>query len=264
MPISSDVTPMHWRLMRHSLRRVLKGAARRVLLNRSFADEHGEQFRWISSDLNRFMGRLEAEADEIRPYAELEKLLRFGNRLVVELAVYTAAAYNALRAEGVPEEQARTAIADTGWDVYRRMLGWAAMPARFLTRDPGRRLRWTIKLLLKFPFSAPGYAVKTWRDGDDIQTHFTHCPPQAFIRRLSEAKDDPGILDAFSESWCLYDWPGADVVAGDGQRGHYSRPHTLSRGNSVCDMCWKSVGHRRSPLGDPSIEVTDEVASQER
>jgi len=210
----------------------------------------------MAGDLTTFMARLDKDADAIRPYAEFEKLPSFGNRLMVELAAYTAAAHIALRAEGLPEYEARVAVADTGWEIYRKMLGWAALPARVMTRDPGRRLRWTIRLLLKFPFGAtgaPGYAVRAWRDGDDIQTHFTHCPPQSFVRRLSEAKDDPAILEAFFDSWCRYDWPGADLIAGDGERGHYARAHTLSRGDSVCDMCWKKVGDRARLSGGQGI-----------
>ena len=38
----------------------------------------------------------------------------------------------------------------------------------------------------------------------------------------------------------VYDWPGADIIANDGGRGHYERRQTLSRGDPVCDMCWKA------------------------
>ena len=51
-----------------------------------------------------------------------------------------------------------------------------------------------------------------------------------------------GPHEAFYQSWCLYDWPAADLLAGarvhDGT--HYRRPHTLSRGDAVCDMCWSA------------------------
>jgi hypothetical protein len=99
----------------------------------------------------------------------------------------------------------------------------------------------TLGALMRFPFSSPGrpgYEARVWSDGDGYHTHFTHCPPQSFVRRLVDEQGDHGELDAFYRSWCLYDWPGADLIAADGQRGHYARPHTLSRGDSVCDMCW--------------------------
>jgi len=118
------------------------------------------------------------------------------------------------------------------------------------TRDPGKRLQRTIRLLLRFPFSnagAPGYEVESWREGSNIHTHFTHCPPQSFVRNLVGELGDNGELDAFRESWCQYDWPGADIIAADDARGHYSRPHTLSDGDNVCDMCWKKTGANRPP-----------------
>jgi len=152
----------------------------------------------------------------------------------------------------VTPKTAHRVVADLGWDVYRRMLRLSSLPARLVTRDPGRRLRWTIRALLVFPFhapGAPGYAVETWRDGDDILTHFTCCPPQSFVRRVAETEDDPDTLEAFRQSWCTYDWPGADLIAGDGKRSHYRRRRTLSHGDTMCDMCWaaRSQGRGSSP-----------------
>ncbi|WP_243614772.1 L-2-amino-thiazoline-4-carboxylic acid hydrolase [Shimia aestuarii] len=116
-------------------------------------------------------------------------------------------------------------------------------------------------MLLWFPFNAPGapgYEVRATREGDDILTHFTHCPPQSFARRLSEEINDPKVLEVFRRSWCTYDWLGADLIAGDGCRGHYRRKQTLSHGDPVCDMCWaarvdqsaqpgEKAGHPRKP-----------------
>jgi hypothetical protein len=58
-----------------------------------------------------------------------------------------------------------------------------------------------------------------------------------------ERHGDRGELEAFYQSWCLYDWPAADILAGGraGEHGHYERPHTLSQGDSVCDMCWSAA-----------------------
>ena len=77
-------------------------------------------------------------------------------------------------------------------------------------------------------------------EGDDIVTNWTRCPPQGFVRTLVAETGDRGDLDAFHERWSLYDWPGADIIAGDGARGHCTRRQTLSRGDPVCDMCWKA------------------------
>ena len=162
---------------------------------------------------------------------------------MVELAVFTAAAYRALLDCGLSREAARNALADMGWLVYTWMLRLSSLPFRLVTRDPGRRVRGTIRLLLRFPFNAPGapgYEVEAHREGDDLVTNWTRCPPQSFMRELIAKTGDHGDLDAFYESWCLYDWPGADLIASDGRRGHYARRQTLSRGDPVCDMCWKA------------------------
>jgi len=139
---------------------------------------------------------------------------------MVELAIFTVAAYRVMLDQAQDARDARAAVADSGWEVYAAMLRLSSLPGRLTSRDPGRRLRGTIRLLLKFPFSAPGapgYAVSTKVVDDDIVTHFSHCPPQSFVRALIEAQGDRGELEAFYQSWCLYDWPGADIIAGDGR-----------------------------------------------
>lgn len=179
----------------------------------------------------------------LRPTARLEYLQSAGNRLMVELAVYTTAAYRALLEAGLSQISARSTVADIGWEIYAKLLRLNSLPFRLVTRDSGRRLRGTIGLLLRFPFNAsgaPGYAVETRREGEDLLTYWTHCPPQSFVRALVAESGDRGDLDAFYESWCQYDWPGADIIANDGRRGHYERRRTLSRGDPVCDMCWKA------------------------
>lgn len=233
--------PLKWRLIRALLGRVVAGAARRVLVNRGLTNTGGNDVRWLRGDVERFIDAAEADAAALRPGAELETLPSVGNRLMVELAIYTTACDRALRRAGIAPASARGALADLGWDVYRRMLSLTSLPVRLITRDPGRRLRWTIRMLLYFPFNAPGppgYAVETRTEGEDLLTHWSHCPPQSYVRRLSQETGDPDALEAFRASWCLYDWPGADLIAGDGHRGHYRRRRTLSHGDPVCDMCW--------------------------
>ena len=235
--------PPKWRLSRWLLGRVVASAARRVLVDRALTDVHGNRVRWLRPEIEGFIDAVEADAAALRPGARLEELPGLGNRLMVELAVYTSACDRVLRREGIAPESAHDALSDLGWDVYRRMLWLASLPARLLTRDPGRRLRWTIRMLMVFPFrapGAPGYAVSAWTEGGDLFTHWTHCPPQSYVRRLSEETGDPDALAAFRSSWCRYDWAGADLIAGDGQRGHYTRSRTLSHGDPVCDMCWRA------------------------
>lgn len=237
-------------VVRQILLQFLKGAACDVLLSREIEYADGRKCRWLRADLIRFMRDLAAEAASQRKIADQVALPNFGNRLMVELAVFTSAAYRVLLDKGVAQGTARQLVADTGWVVYARMLRTSSWPFRLVTRDPARRLQWTIKSLLRFPFSAPGYSVETYLDGDDIITNFTHCPPQSFVRALVAARGDRGDLEAFFASWCQYDWPGADIIAGNGERGHYARTQTLSRGDPQCDMCWKTKSNAN--LGMPT------------
>lgn len=65
-------------------------------------------------------------------------------------------------------------------------------------------------------------------------------PAAAAKLRARADRGDRGDLEAIYASWCQYDSPGADIIADDGQRGHYQRSQTLSRGSAKCDMCWKA------------------------
>ena len=242
-------TPLHWKMVRWLVRWELRRTCHRHLANRALHDEGGGAMRWLRQDRDRFLETLDQMVEEMRKVAGLHALPNGGSRLMVELAVYTVAADAALRRHGVRTDCAHSVVADIGWDLYRRMLRLSSLPARIASRDPGRRLRWTIRALLVFPFrpvGAPGYETRVFPEGDDLHTHFTHCPPQSFARRVATHHEDPELLEAFRQSWCLYDWPGADLIAGDGQRGHYRRASTLSAGDPVCDMCWRARSAKRT------------------
>ncbi|MGK7294645.1 MAG: hypothetical protein ACNS61_02315 [Candidatus Wenzhouxiangella sp. M2_3B_020] len=227
------------------MRFAISRSMQRILRDRAVKNLQGETVRLLRPDIRGLLERLEPEAEAIRDYAEFDRLPSFGNRLMVEFAVYTAACDRAMRRSNIDPADAQAALSDAGWHIYRRMLLVASLPFRLVTRDPGKRIRWTIQLLLRFPFNAPGapgYEVETRVEDGRVLTHFRNCPPQSYIRRLSASTGDPDALVAFQESWCRYDWPGADVIAGDGVRGHYRRRQTLSRGDPVCDMCWAGRG----------------------
>lgn len=214
-------------------------AARRVLLAREIDMADGTRPRWLAADFRAFRAATKSLRRELPPMANPPKA--FGNRLMVVLADATLAANVALRQMGVAAPEARALVADIGWVVYAWMLSLSSLPFRLTSRRPEQRLKRTIAALLRFPFAAPGapgYAVVTRIEGDAILTHFTHCPPHSRVRQLLAATGDAELLATFRESWCRYDWPGADLIANDGARGHYRRRQTLSHGDPVCDMCW--------------------------
>jgi len=149
------------------------------------------------STINSFLSEVAPEVARLRPLAQLGALPDFGSRLMVELAIYTVAADRTLRDRDLDPASVRDGLADIGWSVYRRLLSLSSLPARLVTRDAGKRLRWSIRGLLIFPFrsiGAPGYAAEVFREGEDIHTHFTHCPPQSFARRIADETGDPKAL----------------------------------------------------------------------
>jgi hypothetical protein len=229
------------RLTYATLGRLIARSAQKTLLARELEFENGVFGRWLKPDIKRYQTRASRKVCEIRR-TDTVRPPAFGSRIMVEMTVRTIAAYRALLDAGVERNCARQLVADIVWDIFSKMLGLYSWPFRLTTRDPSKRISRTINALLWFPFQAtgaPGYAVDHWDADGNTYTHFTHCPPHSFVRALIVSGGDEGDLDAFRESWCRYDWPGADILAGDGKRGHYERRQTLSRGGSVCDMCWR-------------------------
>ena len=222
----------------------VRRAARQVLQGRLFDPDRPENGRWLRHDVDLYLAKVWRRAADLIPLADLESLPTYGNRHNVFLAVVTTSAYQILVEGGTARRYATVLTADVGWKIYARMLGGVAAASRIFFRDPARRVEGALRALMMFPFSAPGapgYEVRAWSEGGAFMTHWTHCPPHAFVRRVVEQGSACGELEAFYRSWCLYDWPGADLLAGAGTGHHYSRPHTMSRGDLVCDMCWRGA-----------------------
>ncbi len=242
--------------LRFVYRPLIRIAARQILQGRQLNPDQPEDGRWLRRDVGAYVEAVWDRVGALLPKAHLDQLPTYGNRHNVFLAVVTTAAYQELLDRGVERRYAATLTGDVGWKIYSWMLTVSALPFRMTTRDPPKRIERVLRALMVFPFSAPGapgYEVQAWSEGDRFFTQWTHCPPQAFVRRLVEEDGCAnGELDAFYLSWCLYDWAAADIVAGDGTTGgHYTRPHAMSKGDPVCDMCWwggAAMGNdRRTP-----------------
>ncbi|WP_421785028.1 hypothetical protein [Hyphobacterium sp.] len=231
-----------------TLGRLMARSAQITLLSRELKFENGAVGRWLKPDIDRYRQAASRKAFELRDI-DAPRPGILGGKIMVEMTVQTMANYRALRNAGIERACAIQLVADIVWRIYSSMLRLYSWPFRLTTRDPSRRISRTIKALLWFPFNAPGapdYAVQHWEKNGNTYTHFTHCPPQSFVRALITSEGDHGELNAFRESWCRYDWPGADILADDGLRGHYERRQTLSHGDGVCDMCWRGRVKRRA------------------
>lgn len=222
-------------------RPLVRKSARQILEGRLLDLANPEKGRWLRSDVNHMLVTTWSRVDELLEQEDLSKLPTIGNRHNVFLAIVTTAAYQVLIERDLSPDYGASLIADVGWKVYKTGAQFISLPFRISSKNANKRIDRTIRTLLRFPFSAPGrpgYEVKVWNKNGNIYTHWTWCPPQTFVRDLIERNGDRGELDAFYQSWCLYDWPVADLIAGDGKKGHYTRGKTLSKGDNVCDMCW--------------------------
>jgi len=220
----------------------IRRSARHIIQGRLLDPANPEHGRWLRSDINRLLSAIWKRTETLTPSARLHLIPTLGNRINVYLAIITTASYQMLLKDGHSKTRSADLTADVGWKIYERAIGLISLPFRLTSKNPAHRIERTVRAMLIFPFSAPGrpgYEVKVRKNNGVLHTDWTWCPPQAFVRTLTEEQGDNGELDAFYASWCLYDWPGADVMAANGKRDHYARKKTLSRGDKVCDMCWK-------------------------
>lgn len=225
------------------LRGVFKQAAYQVVEGRMIVRDRPEKGRFLRHHVDNILKLTWHNLDEMLPVAQLDKLPSIGNGQNVYLAVATMAAYHAFLEADIEKDYAIELLADLGWKVYTKMIGLPRFIARLVSRDPQKQINFILRLLMIYPFSAPGrpgYEVKAWAESDRFCTYWTHCPPFAFVKQLIERNGDGGEVEAFNKSWCWYDWAAtyAMVAGGHNKLGYYVRTHTLSAGDDVCDMEW--------------------------
>jgi hypothetical protein len=240
------------RIVRALLRREARRAGREALAGRLWDRSRPDRGRLLAHEVDGILDRAWQLVDEMLPEARLERISSLGNRQNVLFAVLTVAAHRALREAGFEREYAMELVADVGWKVYGRVVALPRGIARLLTRDPQRRLEWVLRILLAYPFGRsgrPGYECEVGSEPGTFRTDWTFCPPYDFVRRYAEAHDDPDAVEVFRRSWCTYDWALTYAIVDDGQgvRGHYERPHTLSAGDALCDMRWSARAPRDEP-----------------
>lgn len=239
-------------------RPIVRRAARAVLQGRRLDRARPEAGRLLRADVDRFLDGVWDRVQVLLREEDLRAIPTLGSRHNVFLGMLTIAAYHTLLELGIERRYAMELFSDVGWKVYAQMIGLPFLLAKLRTRDPQRRMNQVLEGLMRFPFNAPGrpgYEVRAWADIEGFHTHWTYCAPLGFVKRHVERHGDRGEVEAFYQSWCQYDWPAADILAGGraGEHGHYRRPHTLSRGDSVCDMCWSASGCQAA--GEPSAPV---------
>ena len=230
-------------ILKRFYRRLVRQAAYEIALGRMKEPGVPEEGRFLRHEIDDILAQTWRNVDRLLPVAHLERLPTWGNRHNVFLAVVTVAAFQAFRDAGLERDYAIELFADVGWKLYARFLTLPRFLARLVTRDPQQQVNFILRLLLRFPFSAPGrpgYEVEAWAESGRFRTDWTYCAPYAFVRNYVAEYGDNGEMEAFRKSWCWYDWAFTYAMVGgsDESHGHYERPHTLSAGDAVCDMCW--------------------------
>jgi hypothetical protein len=218
---------------------LLRRAVRRRIGGRRIDPGDRSRGRFLGQDVDALMKQLPTELDRVWTSTDLTMLPNSGSRFNVVLTAVTMALYRALLAQDVPAPHARYLVADVAWDLYAVVGRALSVTARLSGRDRHARMATVLRMMMRFPFHGagrPGYEVSAEDTGDAFLTTWTWCPPLAYVRQLVNDQGDHGELEAFQQSWCSFDWPFNDILAGG--RGHYERPHTMSEGADRCDMVW--------------------------
>ena len=220
---SAEVT-----LVKLAGRPVSRWAAKRVLVGRSIDRNAPARGRFTREQVDRILARTWQNYVELAPGAQAARLHTYGNRQNVLLGVLSLAIYQVLLAEGVEERYATELVTDLAWKVYEK---WVVLPrfvARLATHDPQQRMNLMLRMFLRFPFSRPGYDWQARSEPGAFVLDVHRCPVRDYLKSQGQEK-------FMINSWCTLDFALAQVMT---PGGRYQRPHTLSAGDSVCDMKW--------------------------
>ena len=205
----------------------------RELLGRYIYIENRKQGRLTKRQLKNIYAKIKEEQNILKIKAGLSQYKSYGNRLLVFCGVISLAAYRALRKEGMTHQYAIQLVADVIWKLYILGVKPLWLVAGLITREPQKRLNYTLRILCKYPFNLDpkGYQFKIETMPNHLSMNFTQCAVHQFMKTTDNEEE----MDFFRNSWCLYDFSLPAYLI---QGGGYEREHTLSHGDIVCDMKW--------------------------
>ena len=227
-------------------------AAKQALLGRYLDRDQPAKGRFTRQQVDRVLARTWETFDRLAPGAHVERLETHGARQNALLAVFALAVYRELQAEGVNAKYATELVTDLAWTVYQK---WVIVPrliARVASDDPQQQMNLMLRMFLRFPFNRPGYDWKAWTDESAYAIDFYRCPMRDYLRSQGEE-------EFMLNSLCTLDFALAQVMA---KGGRYERSHTLSAGDTVCNMKWRADrldpnrGRRRAAT-PPAVKRSD-------
>jgi hypothetical protein len=207
-------------------RPVIKRGARAALVGRERNRHSPDRGRFTLSEVDNILMQVWQTYDQLAPLVPREPKL--GNRMNMLLACVTLACFQVLMATGMEPEYAIELIGDVAWKVYAK---WGRIPiliARLLTRDPRERLRISVNMFLRFPFTPPGYVFERLPSRDGISVDMLRCPVTEYFRKQ-------GASDLCIGTWCNLDFALAEMWG-----GWLVRTETLAGGCTRCDFRFKA------------------------
>ncbi len=202
--------------------------------------EEPEAGRFLRSDINVFQREAWEQFDRLVAEVDLRAYPTVGNRLLVLFTIVTIAIYQSLRSAGIEKSYAIELLADVGWKIYVFFLPIPKRIARVVTGNTQGQMDLIWRMLLFFPFRAPGrpgFEVSAWREEGRLFTHWTYCAVFHYVRQYLESHPDEGELEAFFRSWCWYDWAFAYAIAeGSGSQG-ITRVRVACPAETRCATC---------------------------
>ncbi len=226
-------------IVRHLIRVLAWKAKKRtlyqILISRCREEGEPASGRFTVREIDRIAARTRFHAGELSSYLlEMQSAGNYQNQYVglLDLAVYRS-----LREEGIRARYASLLVADMMWQAVVNSKGIVPLLdpirklyLRYIVKDPHRILGKRLKSMLQYPYSPPGYRIDFYEKDRVYCMDIYTCPVYEFYKQFKKEE-----MDLFAAAWCTFDFSAAEhVVPG----GRYTREHTLSRGDAVCDMRW--------------------------
>lgn len=214
-------------------RPAIRKAAHQCLSGRNRHRERPELGRFTRAEVDGLLSRTWRLYDRLAPDVPREP--RLGNRMNMQLACVTLACLRVLTDMGIERAYAIELIGDVAWKVYER---WGRIPlffTRLATRDAVERMRRSVSMFLRFPFTPPGYRFDLIPADDGISLDMRRCP-------VAEYFTGHGAPDLCVGTWCNLDFALAELWG-----GWLERSQTLAGGDRHCDFRFKAAGAR--PVG---------------
>ena len=201
-------------------------AARSAVVGRDKSRTDPSAGRFSRRDVLRVLKAAWARFDALAPDLPAEPTL--GSRLNVMLACLTMAMLNALTAAGVERGYGIELVGDTCWKIYAQ---WGRLPRAIAvarTRDPAKRMRFSVDTFLRFPFNRPGYRYEDVPEPAGRALNMVRCPVADYL-------GIHGGADLTVGSWCNLDFQLAHMWGGS-----LERHGSIAGGAPLCDFRFRA------------------------